>query len=171
MDTKKVETTTYVKGDANRDPMTGAPGAHPIGVGTGAAGGGIAGAVIGGAVAGPIGAGVGAVVGAVSGGFAGKGAAEMINPTSEHEFWRKEFTSRPYFTAGTPYEQYGPAYQYGWEKFTSLKGKTFQDVEAQLARDWEKRRGQSQLSWNNAREAARDAWQRSEKELRRDSCC
>jgi len=172
METKRTETitTTIVKDDANRDPMTGAPGAHSVGVGTGAAGGGIAGAVIGSVIAGPIGAGVGAVVGAVSGGLAGKGAAEAINPTAEHEFWRTEYEKRPYFTHGTPYEQYGPAFQYGWESRTSHAGKSFNDVESQLSRDWESRRGKSKLSWNHAKGATLDAWQRVEKVACGDSC-
>ena len=45
--------------DANRDPISGAPGAHPVGVGAGAAGGGATGAAVGGAVGGPVGAVVG----------------------------------------------------------------------------------------------------------------
>lgn len=159
-----------VKDDANRDPISGEPGAHPVGVGTGAAGGGVAGAVIGGAVGGPIGAGVGAVVGAISGGLAGKGAAEAFNPTVEHEYWGKEFVSRPYYTKGTPYEQYGPAYQYGWESYSAHKGKAFNEVEQQLAGNWERRRGQSQLSWNHVKGASQDAWERVEKTRRGDSC-
>lgn len=165
METTKTETTTttMVKGDSNRDPITGEPGAHPVGVGAGAASGSIAGAVIGGAVAGPIGVGVGAVVGAVTGAMAGKGAAEAINPTAEHEFWRVEYKNRPYFTTGTPYEQYGPAYQYGIVSYEKYKGKTFIEVEPQLGRDWESRRGQSKLSWMHSKEAAQDAWLRVEK--------
>lgn len=167
---KTVTKTTVVKGDTNRDPMSGEPGAHPVGVGTGAAGGGIAGAAIGAAVGGPIGAGVGAVVGAVSGGLAGKSAAEVFNPTAEHEYWRIESRTRPYFIQGSTYEEFGPAYQYGWESYANHKGKTFNDVEAQLARDWESRRGQSKLSWNHAKRAMQDAWQRVEKSACGDSC-
>jgi phage tail tape-measure protein len=51
------------KEDANRDPITGASGSHPVGTGIGATGGAIAGAAIG-TVAGPIGAAVGLVAGA-----------------------------------------------------------------------------------------------------------
>jgi len=171
METKKIETisTTVVEVDANRDPLTGAPGAHPVGVGAGAAGGGVAGAIIGGAVGGPIGAGVGAVVGAVSGGLAGKGAAEAINPTAEHEYWRTEHGKRPYFTKGTPYEQYGPAYQLGWESYTNHNGKAFKDIESQLGRDWENRRGQSKLTWNHAKDATHDAWLRAGNRIGGDS--
>ncbi len=172
METKTIETktVTLVKGDTNRDPMSGEPGAHPVGVGSGATGGGIAGAVIGAAVGGPIGAGVGVVVGAFAGGLAGKTAAEALNPTAEHVFWRSEFQKRPYFTLGTPYEQYGPAFQYGWESYASYQIKTFKDVESDLGRHWESHRGQSKLSWNHAKNAAHDAWLRAEKAACSDAC-
>jgi len=71
--------------DANRDPLTGAPGAHPVGTGLGSAGGAGAGAAIG-ALAGPIGAGVGAVIGGIAGGLAGKGAGEAANPTDPESY-------------------------------------------------------------------------------------
>jgi hypothetical protein len=135
------------------------------------------GAAIGGAIGHAIGVGRDVVVGAVSGGIAaGKSAAGMMtaepfHPSDEHEFWRKEYKDRPYFVADTPYEQYGPAFQFGWESCLSHKGKTFKDVEAQLERDWERQRGQSKLSWDHARNAVRDAWQRVEKNCMSGDCC
>ena len=101
--------TTRNDPDRNPDPITGAPGAHPIGTGVGAAGGGAAGAAIGAAVSGPafpVGAAIGAVVGAIAGGLAGKGAAEAVNPTSEDEYWREAHRSRPY---------YEPSFSYRWD--------------------------------------------------------
>src|SRR2546421_5181345 len=82
--------------DANRDPITGTPGAHPVGTGVGAAGAGAAGAAIG-AAAGPAGAAIGAVVGAVAGGLVGKGVAEAVNPTEEENYWKENYQTRPYF--------------------------------------------------------------------------
>ena len=68
----------------NRDPITGAPGAHPVGVGLGAAAGGIAGGAAAGTLAaGPVGTVVGAAVGAVAGGLGGKAVAEHFDPTIE----------------------------------------------------------------------------------------
>ena len=67
----------------NRDPITKEPGAHPVGVGAGAAGAGAVGTAVGAVVGGPLGAVVGAAVGAVAGGLGGKAAAEAINPTVE----------------------------------------------------------------------------------------
>ena len=59
---------------ANPDPITGEPGAHPVGVGIGALGAGVAGAAVG-AFAGPVGVLVGAAIGALAGGLAGKEVA------------------------------------------------------------------------------------------------
>ncbi len=78
----------------NRDPITGTPGAHPVGTGVGAAGGAAAGAAIG-AVAGPVGAAVGLVAGGVVGGLAGKGVAEKIDPTAQDAYWRDNYLEAP----------------------------------------------------------------------------
>jgi len=153
-------------GDANRDPLTGAPGAHPVGVGVGAAGGAAAGAAIG-AVGGPVGSAVGAVVGGVAGGLAGKGAAEAVNPTVEDAYWRDNYSKRPYVTAGSTYDTYQPAYRYGWESYGRYKGKKFDDVEPELSRSWDSNK--NKLSWDRAREATRDAWHRVEKAMPGDA--
>jgi hypothetical protein len=150
--------------DRNPDPITGAPGAHPIGTGVGAAGAGAAGAAIG-AVAGPIGAAVGAVVGAVAGGLAGKGVAEAVNPTEEDNYWRDNYASRPYVQPGTTYDEYSPAYRYGWESQSRYSGKKFEDVETDLSRDWDRAKGRSRLDWEKAKSAARDAWDRVERSM------
>lgn len=74
---------------AHRDPISGAPGAHPVGTGVGATGGALMGLATG-AVAGPLGSAVGLVVGAVIGAVAGKSAAEAIEPTDPAAVWRDE---------------------------------------------------------------------------------
>ena len=80
-------------GTANRDPLTGAPGAHPVGTGAGAVAGGMAAGAAVGTVAGPVGTAVGAAVGAIVGGLAGKGIAEQIDPTVEDAYWRDNYRS------------------------------------------------------------------------------
>src|SRR5690606_23614384 len=97
--------------DANRDPITGSPGAHPVGTGVGATGGGAAGAAIGAAVGGPIGAAVGLAAGAVAGGLAGKGAAEAVNPTAEDAYWRENYSTQPWAERNYTYEDYQPAFR------------------------------------------------------------
>jgi hypothetical protein len=154
--------------DANRDPITGAPGSHPIGTGVGAAAAGAAatwaGAAIGAAISGPaapIGGAIGAVVGAIAGGLAGKGVAEAMDPTTEDAYWREHHKTRPYFDTAHSYDaDYRPAYQYGWENRGRYEGKAFSDVESDLERGWEKAKGKSALAWEKAKHATRDAFDR-----------
>ena len=164
----KSESEKQARKDANADPLSGVPGAHPVGTGVGATAGAVAagaatGAAIG-TVAGPVGtvvgATAGAMVGAVAGGLAGKAGAEAVNPTVEHGYWKLHYTTRRYYIAGTPYEQYAPAYEYGWVSWTRYHGKSFDDVEPTLQRDWDKSRGASKLRWEDAKEAVRDSWTR-----------
>ena len=150
--------------DANPDPITGTPGAHPVGTGVGAAGGGVAGAAAGAAIGGPVGAVVGAAAGAVAGGLAGKGVAEAIDPTVEDAFWRANYTSRPYYT-GEPYETFQPAYEFGWVSYGRYPDRKFTDIEPELRTEWEQGKHASKLGWDRARNAASDAWHRIERAL------
>jgi hypothetical protein len=152
-------TTTTEHHDVNPDPLTGEPGAHPVGTGVGAATGGTVGAVIGGAVGGPLGAMVGAAVGGVAGGLAGKGISESVNPTEEDAFWRDHYSTRPYYSSGRTYDDLQPAYRYGWEARTRHEDRSWNDVEPDLGREWNQRHG-SRLDWNDARYATQDAWNR-----------
>ncbi|MEO5510810.1 MAG: hypothetical protein ABIS27_09275 [Longimicrobiales bacterium] len=154
--------------DANRDPITDEPGAHPIGTGAGGAAGAAAGAAIG-SVAGPVGALVGGAIGAVAGGLAGKGAAEGVNPTVEDAYWRDNFKTRPYARDAQSYEEYRPAYQYGWESRERYQGRKFDEVESDLQRGWDSAKGDSRLGWENAKDATRDAWHRVERALPGDA--
>ena len=147
------------KHDANRDPVTGEPGSHPVGTGVGAAGGATAGAAIGIAVGGPVGAMIGAAVGGIAGGLAGKGVAEAVNPTEEDAYWRDNYGSRPYAGDRT-YDDLRPAYQYGWEARGRHSDRTWNDAESDLESGWNTSRGTSGLGWNEARHATRDAWDR-----------
>lgn len=144
--------------DENRDPISGAPGAHPVGTGIGAAVGGAAAGAVAGSVAGPVGTVVGTIAGAVGGGLAGKAIEEQIDPTAEDAYWRENYAQRPYYSEAEPYETYAPAYRHGWEARQRLSGQRFEDVEPQLRDDWEQ--SQAKLKWDKARLATRDAWDR-----------
>src|SRR5271156_863941 len=93
-------------GRRNADPLTNAPGSHPIETGIGAAAVGAASAMAVGAVTGPVGAAIGAAVGAVAGGYAGKGVGEMIDPTIDDNWLRDNFSSRPYVKKGETFDTY-----------------------------------------------------------------
>ncbi len=158
------------KTDANLDPLSGAPGAHPVGVGVGAASAGVVGAV-----------------GRLDGRRSGRrrdrrGDRRPGRRPAPAKAWPRWSTrpsrpptggtptsTRPYYVAGTPYEHYEPAYRYGWEAHDRYEGKRFGDVESDLERGWEKVKGNSSLAWEKAKHATRDAWDRVERALPGDS--
>ena len=145
--------------DLNLDPITKAPGSHPVGTGLGAVAGGAAAGAAAGVIAGPVGALAGAVVGAVVGGLGGKAVAEAVNPTAEEAYWKENYNSEPYYEAGRSYDDYAPAYGLGLQGRTSYQG-SFDETEDRLASDWESKKDHSSLSWPQAREASRAAWNR-----------
>jgi hypothetical protein len=156
---------TVKEPDANLDPLSGETGAHPVATGIGAASAGAAGAAIGGAIGGPVGAVVGAVVGAFSGGLAGKGVGEAIDPTVEDAYWQSNYSSRPYADTSATYDDYQPAYRTGYEGYSRYNGtgKSFSELEDDLQRDYETNRGKSNVTWEKAKHATRDAWERVER--------
>lgn len=153
---------------SNRDPLSGAAGAHPVGVGIGATAGGIAAGAAAGSVAGPVGTAVGAIVGAVAGGLVGKGVAEMVDPTVEDAYWRDNYATRSYVRDDASYDDYGPAYRYGVERFRQTDGRQdFDALETDMGRGWDDARGQSRLMWDDAKLATRDAWDRARNNIER----
>lgn len=146
--------------DANLDPITNEPGAHPVGTGLGAAVGGAAAGAAAGAFGGPVGAAVGGVVGAVAGGLAGKSAAEAVNPTAEEAYWRSAYSDEPYIAEGRTYDDYHPAYALGWQSVGMYEG-PFETVEPRLRDRWLTDRGTSPLEWPEARQATRAARERA----------
>jgi hypothetical protein len=155
--------TKHTTTDENPDPITGAPGSHPVGTGIGAAITGAAAGVAGGALGGPIGAVAGAAIGAVAGGYAGKAVEEELDPTAEDAYWRANYRNRPYVDKGADYDSYRSAYQYGWESRRQYAGRRFDEVEPELARGWTVR--STALGWDKAKLAARDAWDRVERAI------
>lgn len=128
----------------------------------GVAGGATAGALVGG-VTGPVGAAIGAVVGAAVGAIAGR----KVDPVVEDAYWRDNHSTRQYLKSGSSYDDYAPAYRYGVDAFSRHPGRSFDDVEADLGRDWASSRGRSSLEWDHARHATRDAWQRVSNSIER----
>jgi len=157
----------------NEDPISGESGAHPVGSGAGAALGGAAAGAAAGALAGPVGTVAGAIVGGIAGAAAGKAIAENVNPTVELEYWRRTYNTRPYYNSRYSFEDYEPAYRYGWESYTP-DVRDWASAEAQLRNRWQEGRWESEggspkMSWDEARAAAKDAYERAA-ERARENC-
>ncbi len=153
---------TISEAQANTDLITGSPGAHPVGVGVGAIGVGAVVGAVGGVLGGPVGMAAGAVIGATVGGLAGKAAAEAVDPTIELAYWRKTHGTMPYASSAYAFDEFEPAYRYGWESFSkdADKSRTFESVESDLSRGWDHAKGSSRLAWKHAKHATRHAWTR-----------
>jgi hypothetical protein len=148
-------------GPRNPDPITNAPGSHPIETGVGAVLGGVAsGMAVGTLTAGPLGAVAGAIVGgAAAGGLAGKGIGELIDPTTEDN-WIREYFGR---SGSTPNEDQlaaqRRAYRYGQAAQARHPGQMFAEVEASLRRGWEE--SGEQTAWADVRDAVRGGFDRT----------
>lgn len=141
---------------------------HSIGAGTGAVAGAMTGAAVG-AVGGPVGSLVGAAVGGVLGAKAGDSVAEAVNPTEYSRRFENTYQTAPYYKAGSTWNDYQPAYQYGYSTFGQYRGQRFEDVEPQLERDWDNAKATSRLAWHDAKDAVRDGWHSIERSLPGDA--
>lgn len=160
MATKKHKDET-AKELRNEDPISGEAGAHPVGTGMGAAIGGAATGAVAGAFAGPVGTAAGAVVGAIAGGLAGKSVAESVDPTVELEYWRNEYPERPYYDDAYDFADFEPAYRAGVEAYETDGGVNWTEREAIARRKWEQQKRTSDMTWEQARLAAQDAYTRA----------
>lgn len=81
---------------------------------------------------------------------------------AEDRFWQSSFRTRPYARADQFYEQFRPAYRYGFDSATHSLGRTWQEAEPDLRSDWERyeHRGGMAATWDDIKDAVRDAWNR-----------
>ncbi|MDC7684907.1 hypothetical protein PQU92_16610 [Asticcacaulis sp. BYS171W] len=82
---------------------------------------------------------------------------------NDHDaFWKQDFSNRPY-GAGQDYETFSPAFRFGYELFGRSEGRAFHDLsEDQLRAEWNAWPQRGHLGWDQAREAIRDAYLRSD---------
>lgn len=87
--------------------------------------------------------------------------ADQSSWDQEDRWWRQNFSSRPY-ASGRSYDDFRPAYQYGYESGRHHMGRAWNDVESDLRIGWEKGtgRGSAGSTWEHMKHAVRDAWHR-----------
>ena len=98
--------------------------------------------------------------GAVGGGYAGKGIGELIDPTTEDNWLRDNFPSRPYVEEGDTFEDFSPAFRYGALAEAKYGDAGIDLMDEQLQRDWEASKD-SRMPWTKAKEAVKDAYERT----------
>ena len=92
-----------------------------------------------------------------------RASPHCINPTCEDAYWQRNFARQPYYRAGLSYEDYSPAFRVGYTGPLRRDG-SFESLESDLHHDWKQLKGRSRLTWNEAREATRAAWERVARE-------
>ena len=80
--------------------------------------------------------------------------------TTEEQYWRSNWNTRPYVSADRGYEYYQPGYRYGYEAATRCRGRNWNDVEGELRSGWDRFENRGQSTWENVKDAVRDAWNR-----------
>ena len=86
-------------------------------------------------------------------------APAVINPTAEDAYWRSVFRNEPYYKPDLSYDDYSPAYRVGYTGPLRRHG-SFESLEDALHQDWDRVKGRSRLSWQEARLATQAAWDR-----------
>ena len=88
------------------------------------------------------------------------GIIENKNPNREPDPLTGELElTTAYVETKSGYDQYGPAYQPGWEAIVLYPGKTLDEAEADLQLAWEKNKTNPKLSWKELRAKARNEWE------------
>src|SRR3954451_1516326 len=85
---------------------------------------------------------------------------EMQNSTAEETYWREQHAKQPYADKSKNYDHYAHAYRTGYEGATRHSGKSFEEMETDVALDYEKARPNDALPWDHARPAVKAAWDR-----------
>lgn len=84
--------------------------------------------------------------------------------------FREEFPTRPY-AAGRRYEDFRPAYRYGYECAVREPGRSWDEVKDGLRTGWDRFEGKGPggAAWENVKDAVRDAWDRIARRHRLDA--
>jgi hypothetical protein len=89
----------------------------------------------------------------------------VVNPEAEDAYWKSSYQSAPYYSPEYTYDDYGPAYQLGYNSRGRYTGQKFDSVENDLSDEWNTAKGNSRLSWNQAKSATRAAWDKVERAI------
>jgi hypothetical protein len=79
--------------------------------------------------------------------------------TDEEQYWRTNYNTRPY-AKGSSYDNLSGGYRYGYESANRYSGRSWNDVESDLQRDWDRYEYRGQSTWQQVKDAVRDAWDR-----------
>jgi hypothetical protein len=88
------------------------------------------------------------------------GATFSGNWSRDQDWWRDNFQNRPYVNVDRRFEDYEPAYRYGYESASRFRGRSWNEVEPELRTGWDRFEGRGHSTWENIKDAVRDAWEK-----------
>jgi hypothetical protein len=88
----------------------------------------------------------------------------VVNPQAEDAYWRDAYTTSSYYTPGYTYDDYAPAYKLGYTGASKYPG-AYDESESHLANEWDTVKGQSRLTWQQAKSASRAAWDKVDRKV------
>ena len=87
---------------------------------------------------------------------------DRVDWNQEDAYWRGNYQNRPYASAGTQgYGFYQPGYRYGYEAAYRYIARDWNDVETDLAAGWDTYEHRGSSTWDEIKDAVRDAWERA----------
>ena len=86
---------------------------------------------------------------------------DQMGWNNEDTYWRENYRTRPYASSGgRDYDYYQPGYRYGYDAANRYRNRNWDDVESDLARDWNAYQYRGNSTWEQVKDAVRDAWNR-----------
>jgi len=76
----------------------------------------------------------------------------------EDKYWREHHAKQPFAKPEYSYDDYAHAYKTGYEGFHKYPGKEYDEIEKDLALDYQRSKPESALPWDHARHAVHAAW-------------
>lgn len=84
----------------------------------------------------------------------------MADLWDDHDsYWRSNYNTRPY-ASGRSYDDLRGGYRYGFDSARRYQGRSWDEVESDLSREWNAYEHRGQSTWENVKDAVRDAWAR-----------
>ena len=89
-------------------------------------------------------------------------SGSMLDWTTEEDYWRKNYSSRPYVGQGQnrDFEYWKPAYRYGYDSAGRHQGRKWDEVESDLRSGWNNYEHRGTSTWEQIKDAVRDGWDR-----------
>jgi hypothetical protein len=84
----------------------------------------------------------------------------MEKSSKESEYWREQHAKQAYADRSKTFDNYAHAYRTGYEGAAKHTGKSFEEMETDVALEYEKGRPDDALPWDHVRPAVKAAWDR-----------